>query len=135
MKNSLFFIFTLLLLSHTGLGQATASDYMRAAIEATNKKQYTRAIELCNAAIALNSTESTAYFHRGYNKVLLKDYDAAIVDLTVCLDLSPDNLSAYLYRGYSNQKEGNSLAATRDYNSARKIDIIQTFAFLAGYLF
>lgn len=135
MKNSLFFIFTLLLLSNTSQAQATATDYMRAAIEATNKKQYTRAIELCNAAIALNSTESTAYFHRGYNKVLIKDYDAAIVDLTVCLDLSPNNLSAYLYRGYSNQKAGNSLAASRDYNSARKIDIIQTFAFLAGYLF
>ena len=135
MKHSLFFIFTFLLLSCASHGQATATDYMRAAIEATNKKQYTRAIELCNTAISMNSTESTAYFHRGYNKVLLKDYDAAIVDLTVCLDLSPDNLSAFLYRGYSNQKAGNSMAATRDYNSARKLDIIETLAFLAAHLF
>lgn len=128
------FIFTLILLSNTSYGQATATDYMRAAIEATNKKQYTRAIQLCDAAIALNSTGSAAYFHRGYNKILLKEYNAAIVDLSVCLDLSPDNLSAYLYRGYSNQKAGNSLAATRDYNSARKIDIIETLAFLTGHL-
>lgn len=116
------------------MAQATATDYMRAAIEATNKKHYQRAIELCDAAIAINSTGSTAYFHRGYNRILLKDYEAAIVDLSVCLDLSPDNLSAYLYRGYSNQKTGNSMAATRDYNSARKIDVIETLAFLVGHL-
>ena len=68
-------------------------------------------------------------------KILLKEYDAAIVDLSVCLDLSPDNLSAYLYRGYSNQKAGNSLAASLDYNNARKIDVMETLAFLVGHLF
>ena len=137
MKNIPFsiFIFTFLLVSNISNAQATATDYMRAAIEATNKKQYKRAIELCDAAIAIKSTESTAYFHRGYNKLLLKEYDGAIVDLSVCLDLSPDNLSAFLYRGYSNQKAGNSMAATKDYNSARRIDLIDTLAFLVGHLF
>ena len=136
MKNISFitYLLTFLLLSNISNGQATSTDYMRAAIKATNKKQYTTAIQLCNAAIVLNSTSSVAYFHRGYNKMLLKEYEAAIVDLTVCLDLSPDNLSAFLYRGFSNQKAGNTMAASLDYNSARKIDVIETLAFLAGHL-
>jgi tetratricopeptide (TPR) repeat protein len=129
------FLVLLLLLSYPIYAQATGVDYMRAAIEATNKKQYKNAILLCDAAIALNSTSSVAYFHRGYNKLLLKDYKAAIVDLSVCLDLSPDNVRAFLYRGYSNQKAGNSWAATNDYNSARKIDAMETFAFVAGNMF
>lgn len=136
MKKILFlpYLLTFLLLSNISHGQATSTDYMRAAIQATNKKQYSKAVELCNVALTLNSTSSAAYFHRGYNKILLKEYDAAIVDLTVCLDLSPDNLSAYLYRGFSNQKAGNTMAASLDYNSARKIDVIETLAFLAGHL-
>lgn len=136
MKNIPFLVstFIFLFLYNITQGQATSNDYMRAAIEATNKKQYEKAIQLCDAAIALNSTGAAAYFHRGYNRMLLKEYEAAIVDLTVCLDLSPNNLGAYLYRGLSNQKAGNSLAASRDYNNARKIDTLETMVFLAGYL-
>ncbi len=129
------FLFSMQLLGYPVYAQATSVDYMRAAIEATNQKHYKEAIILCDAAIAVNSTSSAAYFHRGYNKLLLKDYKAAIVDLSVCLDLSPNNIRAYLYRGYSNQKAGNSWAASTDYNSARKLDSIETFAFVAGNMF
>jgi len=83
----------------------------------------------------LNNTNSLAYFHRGYNKVLLKDYQGAIVDFSVFLDLSPDNIRAYLYRGYSHQKAGISWEAIRDCNNARRIDSIETFAFMAGNFF
>jgi tetratricopeptide (TPR) repeat protein len=133
-KQTLFFAIFLLMVNST-MGQAKASDYLKAAIEATNQKKYERAVSLCDAAISLNNTISTAYFHRGYNRLLLKDYQGAIVDFSVCLDLSPDNLSAYLYRAYSNQKAGNKWESSRDYNSARRIDAIETFAFMAGNLF
>lgn len=129
------FLVLLLLLGYPVHAQATSIDYMRAAIEATNKKQYKDAILLCDAAISLNSTSSVAYFHRGYNKLLLKEYKAAIVDFSVCLDLSPNNTRAFLYRGYSNQKAGNTWDASSDYNSARKIDALETFAFVAGNMF
>jgi tetratricopeptide (TPR) repeat protein len=115
--------------------QVDASDYLKAAINATEQKQYTRAIALCDAAINKSNTYSAAYFHRGYNKLLIKDYEGAIVDFTVCLDLSPDNLWAYLYRGHANQKAGNSWSATRDFNSARKIDSIETLAFMTANMF
>jgi tetratricopeptide (TPR) repeat protein len=133
-KQTLFFAIFLLMVN-SAMGQAKASDYLKAAIEATNQKKYERAVSLCDAAISLNNTISTAYFHRGYNRLLLKDYQGAIVDFSVCLDLSPDNLSAYLYRAYSNQKAGNKWESSRDYNSARRIDAIETFAFMAGNLF
>lgn len=124
-------ILSVFLLSFSSQGQAKPSDYLKAALVATNQKQYTKAVALCDAAIMLNNTNSLAYFHRGYNKVLLNDYQGAIVDFTVCLDLSPDNIRAYLYRGYSNQKAGNNWEASRDYNQARRIDSLETFAFMA----
>ncbi len=125
----------IILFSISASAQANASDYLKAAITATEQKQYTRAIALCDAAINKNNTYSAAYFHRGYNKLLIKDYEGAIVDFTVCLDLSPDNLWAYLYRGHANQKAGNSWSATRDFNSARKIDSIETLAFMTANIF
>ncbi len=132
-----FHIILIILFSCTIALKAQASyvDYLKSAVDATNKKQYSRAIVLCDAAINQNSTNSAAYFHRGYNKLLLKDYDGAIVDFSVCLDLSPGNLSAYLYRGLSNQKAGNTLSASRDYNHARKIDALETMAFITANMF
>lgn len=130
-----FVFFFCIMLAVNASAQAKSTDYLKAALEATNQKQYSRAVALCDAAILLNNTNSVAYFHRGYNKILMKDYQGAITDFTVCLDLSPDNIRAYLYRAYSNQKAGNSWSATQDYNSARRIDALETFAFMAGNIF
>lgn len=113
----------------------SAKDYLKAAITATDKKNYKEAIALCDLALSANSTYNAAYFHRGYNKFILKDYAGAIVDFSVCLDLNNDYIEAYLYRGLCNQKAGNGLAATKDYNSARQIDAMQTLAFITGNLF
>jgi Tfp pilus assembly protein PilF len=65
----------------------------------------------------------------------MKDYAGAIVDFTVCIDLNSDNIDAYLYRALTNQKAGHSLAATKDYNSARQLNSVQTLAFITGNMF
>lgn len=130
-----FVLFFCLFLAANASAQAKSTDYLKAALEATNQKQYSKAVALCDAAILLNNTNSIAYFHRGYNKIMMKDYQGAITDLSVCLDLNPDNIRAFLYRAYSNQKAGNSWSATQDYNSARRIDALETFAFMAGNIF
>lgn len=134
MKKALLYLLILLSLSTFAVGQK-AGDYLRAALEATAQKNYREAVAYCDLALNENSTYGAAYFHRGYNKLLLKDYKAAIVDFTVCIDLNSDNIDAYLYRGLCNQKAGNNLAATRDYNLARQIDSIQTLAFITGNFF
>lgn len=134
MKKALVIIMVFLNLGSYALGQK-ATDYLQAAVTATQKKDYKKAISYCDLAVASNSTYVAAYFHRGYNKYLLKDYAGAIVDFTVCTDLNADHLQAYLYRGLCHQKLGRSLAATKDYNLARQIDSVETLAFITGNLF
>lgn len=134
MKQTLLFLLLVLSLSGFAPGQ-NASDYLKAAISATEQKNYKQAIAYCDLALTANSTYNAAYFHRGYNKLLLRDYDGAIVDFSVCIDLNSDYLDAYLYRALCNQKAGNTMAATRDYNLARQINAVETLAFLTGNLF
>jgi tetratricopeptide (TPR) repeat protein len=133
-KFSILFL-ALLFISSDGFTQYKASDYLRAALVATKKKKYDQAVLLCDAAINLNNLYESAYFHRGYNKFLMKDYEGALVDFTVVIDLNADNLDAYLYRALTNQKAGRRWAATEDYNAARRIDTPETMAFITTNLF
>lgn len=134
MKRVLLYLFVFLSLSGYAIGQK-APDFMKAALAATEAKNYKQAIAYCDQAVNLNNTYSAAYFHRGYNKLLLKDYEGALVDFSVCIDLNSDNIDAYLYRALTNQKAGHNLAATKDYNSARQINSVQTIAFITGNFF
>lgn len=134
MKQTLLFLLLTISLSGYASGQS-ASDYLKAAISATEQKNYKQAVAYCDLAVSANSTYNAAYFHRGYNKLLMKDYAGAIVDFSVCIDLNADYLDAYLYRALCNQKAGNTMAATRDYNLARQINAVETLAFLTGNLF
>lgn len=134
MKKVLFYALLLINLSSYAVGQS-ASDYLKAALAATEQKKYKEAIAYCDLAVTVNSTYNAAYFHRGYNKFKMKDYSGAIVDFSVCIDLNADYLEAYLYRALCHQKKGNNLAATRDYNLARQINSVQTLAFITGNFF
>lgn len=134
MNKALVYLLLLLCLSIDAVGQ-NASDYLKAAISATEQKNYKQAIAYCDLAVAANSTYNAAYFHRGYNKFKMKDYAGAIVDFSVCISLNGDYLEAYLYRGLCNQKAGHNLAATRDYNLARQISAVETLAFITGNFF
>ncbi|MBV2246427.1 MAG: hypothetical protein KUL83_04635 [Lentimicrobium sp.] len=133
--NRILILLILFLPTQSVFAQRSSTSYLKAAIEATNKKKYTEAIRFCDTAVKINSTFVEAYFHRGFNKLKLKDYTGARVDFTICLELNRNSLSAYLYRAYTNQKLGNTWEAGQDYLSARKIDALETLAFFTLNLF
>jgi len=135
MRKLILTLLALLLLFNDSNAQHKASDYLKAALVSTKNKNYSQAVLLCDAAINLNNVYESAYFHRGYNKLLLKDYAGALIDFSVVIDLNTENIDAYLYRGLANQKAGNKWAATEDYNSARKIDSVETLAFITANIF
>jgi len=135
MRKLIVTILALFLIFNNSIAQHKASDYLKAALVSTKNKNYSQAVMLCDAAINLNNVYESAYFHRGYNKLLLKDYAGAIIDFSVVIDLNTENLDAYLYRGLANQKAGNKWAATEDYNQARKIDSVETLAFITTNIF
>lgn len=134
MKRAWVFLFLFLNLSGFAVGQK-ASDYLNAALIATKQKNYQKSILYCDLALNVNSTYTLAYFHRGYNKFMMRDYPGAIIDFSVCIDLNSDYLDAFLYRGLCYQKIGKNLPATRDYNLARQIDALETLAFITGNIF
>ncbi|MDY0342463.1 MAG: hypothetical protein RBR28_02755 [Lentimicrobium sp.] len=134
-KNGILLLLILFFPLQTVFAQQNSTAYLKAAIEATNQKKYVEAIKYCDTAVKLNSTLVEAYFHRGYNRLKLKDFTGARVDFTICLELNRNNLSAYLYRAYTNQKLGNTWEAGQDYLSARKIDALETFTFFTLNLF
>lgn len=135
MKKKILLILLIAIPFAANFAQKKASDYLKAALVATSNKNYSQAVLLCDAAINLNNAYETAYFHRGYNKLLLKDYSGAIQDFDIVLSINSENLDALLYRGMANQKAGNRWAATQDYNAARRIDAIETLAFVTGSIF
>lgn len=135
MKKKILLILLIAIPFAANFAQKKASDYLKAALVATSNKNYSQAVLLCDAAINLNNSYETAYFHRGYNKLLMKDYNGAIQDFGIVLSINAENLDALLYRGMANQKAGNRWAATQDYNTARRIDAIETLAFVTGSIF
>ncbi len=135
MRKFSILLLALIILIPGGFAQRKASDYLKAALVATKNKSYSRAVILCDAAINMNNAYEAAYFHRGYNKLMMKDYNGAMIDFTIVIDLNSENLDAFLYRGLSNQKAGNKWAATQDYNNARMINAIETLAFMTTNLF
>jgi tetratricopeptide (TPR) repeat protein len=135
MRKFSILILACIIFSPNSFSQRNASDYLKAALVATKNKSYSQAVLLCDAAINLNNTFETAYFHRGYNKLLMKDYSGALIDFSIVIDLNTENLDAFLYRGLTNQKAGNKWAATQDYNAARRINAVETLAFLTTSLF
>lgn len=134
MKKILLWLLLFFGINSFGVAQK-AQEYFKAAIISTEKKMYKQAIAYCDLAINSNSTYAQAYYHRGYNKFMLKDYQGALVDFNVSIDLNNENLNAYLYRGLCNQCLGNNISATRDYNYARRIDAVETLAFITGNIF
>ncbi|MFH1119782.1 MAG: hypothetical protein V1775_08150 [Bacteroidota bacterium] len=135
MRKFIIIFLALVIISSDGFSQYKASDYLKAALVATRNKNYSQAVLLCDAAINLNNTYETAYFYRGYNKFLMKDYSGALIDFSVVIDLNAENLDAYLYRALTNQKIGKKWAATEDYNAARRINTIETMAFITTNIF
>ena len=70
-----------------------------------------------NAAIALDSTKENFYTDRGYTRILLKQYEAAIKDINQSLKIEP-NHKAYADRGLALSMTNQHQKAIEDYTKA-----------------
>lgn len=102
--------------------QNSATDFLKYAVEATGKGDYTGAIALCDRSIALNNKNELAYYHRGYNRFMLGDYKGAIDDANTSIELNSNIADTYLLRAEARLKIGERWGAISDYNRARRID-------------
>ncbi|MBE0663308.1 MAG: hypothetical protein IH597_12690 [Bacteroidales bacterium] len=128
-------ITVLCLVSIYGKAQDTAIDFLRYAVEATEKKDYAGAIALCDRSIALDKRNELAFYHRAYNRFLLGDFKGAIEDTTKSIELNDQIADTYLLRAEANLKIGARFSAISDYNRARRLDGSITVAHIAQNLF
>lgn len=115
--------------------QETAIDFLRYAVEATEKQDYAGAIALCDRSIALDKHNELAFYHRAYNRFLLNDFKGAFEDATKSIELNDQIADTYLLRAEANLKIGERFSAISDYNRARRLDGSITVAHIAQNLF
>jgi len=57
------------------------------------KKEYAKAVDLCDKAIALNENHVTSYLRRGMLYHTMKDYEKAMKDFKICKDKGVDDVA------------------------------------------
>ena len=116
-------------------GQTNAIDYLRYAVEATDKGDYAGAIALCDNSIALNNLNELAFYHRAFNLFMLGDFQGTIDDTTKSIEINDGIADAYLLRAEAKLKLGERMGAIADYNRARRLDGTITIAHFAQNFF
>jgi len=96
-------------------------SYCADALTLIAKKNYTEAIVLLNNAIVLHPERDTAYNNRGYAKMCLHEFNAAIEDYTKGISIHK-NPYTYSFRGYCFSKVGDTVKAFLDFDSSLQME-------------
>jgi tetratricopeptide (TPR) repeat protein len=115
--------------------QDSAIDYLRYAVEATENKDFTAAIVLCDHSISLDSSNELAYYHRAYNRFRIGDFQGAVEDASISIGLNDRIADTWLLRAEAKLKLGERMSALADYNRARRLDGSVTITHLAQNFF
>ena len=91
------------------------------------------ALESCNKAIAIDSTDAREYYLRAMINTQLYRNTAAINDYSKTLKLNPDYFQAYLNRGLLCLKTRKLVNAIFDFANAIKINPLKSIGFLVSH--
>lgn len=127
----MFLLTALFFLSNALTGQNSATDYLKYAVEATEKKDFAGAIALCDLSISLDEQNELAFYHRAYNRFMIGDFEGAIDDANKSIELNSSIADTYLLRAEAKLKLGYRMGAMADYNRARRLDGSSTIAHFA----
>lgn len=129
----LYIILTLSVFSVTSA--QTTQAFLDSALIKKEQLKFAEGIQLCEKAIALDSTSVDAYFYKaGFHTALInkrnasadyKNYKAAIADYSKVLELQPKYAKAYFFRGGAHDAMGFLDEAIMDYQYAISINMNQ----------
>ena len=88
--------------------------------------QFQKAIFLLDSTIESNPSFEFAYFHRGFAKEKLLDYDGALADYTSAIRLDKTMAEAYHRRGLLKEKLKNHTSAHNDFDTAYSLNKSRT---------
>jgi tetratricopeptide (TPR) repeat protein len=104
----------------------TASNIYKQAMYLLKFGQFQKAIFLLDSTIEANPTFEYAYFHRGFAKEKLMDFDGALVDYSTAINLDKKLAEAYHRRGLLKEKLKDHLAAHNDFDTAYSLNNSRT---------
>lgn len=106
--------------------QNKASAIYKQAMYLLKFGQFQKAIFLFDSTIETNPTFEYAYFHRGFAKEKLSDFDGAIADYTIAIQLDKKLAEAYHRRGLLKEKLKDHQAAHNDFDTAYSLNKSRT---------
>jgi tetratricopeptide (TPR) repeat protein len=83
-----------------------------------NQVKFDKAIEFCDALIAINPTDDYGYRLKSICQSQTRDFDGALVTINRAVDLHPESPACYSIRAKIWEMKGNRENATRDQNRA-----------------
>lgn len=92
------------------------------ASKAFDRGDYTQAVFYYTKYLSKYPKAEAAYYNRGLAYNYLKNYDAALADLTRAIEINPQYWQAYSSRGFSYQSQQMYESAIREYSTAIKIN-------------
>jgi tetratricopeptide (TPR) repeat protein len=98
------------------------TDAFQQGIEASNRAEYDRAIELFSKVIQQNAKDAAAYTWRGMAYSATGQGEKALADLSAVVRLSPNEASSYYNRALLHEKARTYPAALADYEQAVRLD-------------
>lgn len=107
-----------------GPGAFGMDGMMLAALEAHNKADFDRAVEIYGAILDTNPEReiaSVVYKHRGMAYFAQAKYEKALADFCSCLERDPGSYKALYYRGVVKGVMGDGVGAIEDYTAALEI--------------
>ena len=87
-----------------------------------SQRQYERAVEACDQAIAINPDYADAYYNRGLAYIRLTEYQNAIEDFDQVVRLSPDDIDARINLGMAQLMACHPAQALDTYDEIVKLD-------------
>jgi len=114
----IFLMLTLVLLSISVFSQETVRELLDQGVNQITRKNYKKAIELFDKAIAMDNGDQELYAHRGQAKHYLGLYQEAILDYNKAIQLEPDYAEVYHLRGLAKAELKDMNGACEDWEKS-----------------
>lgn len=112
------FVIIMVLMSLTTFSQETVRELLDEGVNQITRKNYKKAIELFDKAIALDNGDQELYAHRGQAKHYLGLYQEAILDYNKALQIQPDYAEVYHLRGLAKAELKDMNGACEDWEKS-----------------
>ncbi len=104
------------------INKSNSQAYMRLAVIEAKENNISKAFDLFNKAITLDSNNQEAYANRGYAYLLTKQYSKAMRDFNKALELNPNDATTYFNMAVLYEQTNNLSKAINYYTKVTELE-------------